>query len=1225
MLPQSSTCASPSTDGEQSPVLSNGCATAQTQEELSIRDHFLNPPSTHGPIPFYWWAGETLERERIAWQLDQLVAKGIRQTVISYPHDAKGHTAMGDPLLFSPEWWDLFRWFLGACQERGMTVGFQDYTLVEPILLAIGQHTPGMQGGQMSCVGESVKGATTVQLCVEPGAFAVAAWAYPCHHGQPQIDAAVSLIGSVNDGVLDWTAPAGDWWVAMVFVRPNAFDPMHPDAGKLAIDQLYAPFERECPGAVGKTLNLFFQDELGFGSRMPFWSNQLLAAFSRKKGYDLTPLLPALWFDLGSITEKVRLDYADVVVTCLEDCYFRPIFAWHDSRGIMFGHDNSGRGRMAQGRSFYGDYFRTMRWFSAPGCDDPKLHGPRAFKGLKVNSSIAHLYQRPRVWIEAFHSSGWGTQPAEVMAALNEDFAYGATVVNLHGLYYSTRAGWWEWAPPDFHFRQPYWQHATSSNQALTRLSWLLCQGVHRCDVGIVYPIDSLDAEAADPSRDGVIAHVENEKVGAASQDPIGPEDTAFVLGKDLFDHACDFDFVDFESIAVAEVNDGVMQARTATYRVLVFPAMKAMRHSTLVKARDFVRAGGLVIAFGCLPKASDRAGRDDAELDALLHEIFGSCDDSQDQRKVHESGGVGVYLAHGYARVREHIDALIHRDVISSMPLQVLHREIGTMDAYFIYNASDDSVSSNLQFRKRGAYEIWDARDGKMTHAACDDSLKLQFAPRQATLVVRTRWEESVPATTVLTPVASSQCILLDGRWDVSLIPTLDNRYGDFSLPASAELLGPQTRRFLCSDDRGEQDDWQQPCYDDREWTWTTFSYGPQCEVAGPLPPACDFTPWSDAEKMAWVPYAYSRRWGIESDPFLTDWLSGPHGLKGLVPDEYLDFHADQAGSIWYVRAQVNAPQAGEYRLVAGARCRYKIWINGTLVAQQKEEWPPGRYEPWGIPHYESPPCKTQVSLAMGENQMVIKLVQPEGQRTRAYVAFDPPAAPPEALALRWFTDDSTLRPALMAAPERRAIRYRFLSPPGVREMTFVARGVTCAWADGQEVTLEIIERLEDGCTRYRGIVEAPKQTPAMMALRIEAPADSHAGDALPEPIRYHCGAAQLQLGDWCAQGLESYSGMIRYTRKIQVPAGASRVTLDLGKVAASAEVQVNGMTVASLMSPPWSCDLTPGLQKGENEISVIVANTLANHYRWGIPSPYAFSHQTPSGLMGPVRLTIH
>ena len=45
---------------------------------------------------------------------------------------------------------------------------------------------------------------------------------------------------------------------------------------------------------------------------------------------------------------------------------------------------------------------------------------------------------------------------------------------------------------------------------------------------------------------------------------------------------------------------------------------------------------------------------------------------------------------------------------------------------------------------------------------------------------------------------------------------------------------------------------------------------------------------------------------------------------------------------------------------------------------------------------------------------------------------------------------------------------------------------------------------------------------------------------------------------------------------------------------------------------------------QSGENELTIIVANTLANHYSVGIPTPYAFPHQTPSGLFGPVNLMI-
>ncbi len=334
---------------------------------------FLSPPVTHGPVPFYWWAGEALDRGRIAWQLDQLCEKGVRQTVVSYPHHSDGTNDSGDPKLFSPAWWDLFRWFLGECRQRRMTAGFQDYTLVEPLLMAIGRENPGMQGGQMSCDARRISGHENVRLDAEPGTLVIVAWAYPLENGVPRIDARISLVDGVCDGVLEWTAPAGDWFVALVFARLNAFDPLHPQSGPLAIDKLYAPFERECPGEVGKSLNLFFQDELDFGGCMPFWSNYLFDAFSALKGYDLDPVLPALWHDFGKLTEKIRLDFADVVTRRIEDCYFKPIFAWHEDRGTMFGHDNCGRGRIAQGRAHYGDYFRAMRWYSAPGCEDPKL------------------------------------------------------------------------------------------------------------------------------------------------------------------------------------------------------------------------------------------------------------------------------------------------------------------------------------------------------------------------------------------------------------------------------------------------------------------------------------------------------------------------------------------------------------------------------------------------------------------------------------------------------------------------------------------------------------------------------------------------------------------------------------------------------------------------------------------------------------------------------------
>lgn len=128
-----------------------------------------------------------------------------------------------------------------------------------------------------------------------------------------------------------------------------------------------------------------------------------------------------------------------------------------------------------------------------PGHDTP---GGKAdlIKG-RVSSSIANLYRRPRVWLEGYHSLGWGASPEQLMYATRENFLYGCTLLNLHGLYYSTYGSFWEWAPPCYHFRMPYWDHMDSFLSYFDRLSWLMSQGHTVCDVAIVYPIAPYEAE----------------------------------------------------------------------------------------------------------------------------------------------------------------------------------------------------------------------------------------------------------------------------------------------------------------------------------------------------------------------------------------------------------------------------------------------------------------------------------------------------------------------------------------------------------------------------------------------------------------------------------------------------------------------------------------------------------------------------------------------------------
>jgi len=1174
---------------------------------------FRNPSNAWRPVPFYWWSGEPLKRERIAWQLDQLQQRGVGQVVDSYPHRRDGTTEVGSPPIFSPAWWDLFRWFLAQCRDRGMTAGIQDYTLVTPTLQQIGLSTQGMQGGQMVCVSQKTIAIESVSLAAEPGTRVVAAWAFPLVDGKPAMVGMVDLLASEKSGQLHWQPPMGEWLVALVFVRPAPFDPLHPQSGKLAIEKLYAPFERECPGEVGRTLKTFFQDELDFGFPMPFWSEHLREAFRLRCGYDLWPVLPALWLDFGAETTKIRLDYADVVCRELEKNYFKPIFAWHEERDTLFGHDNLGRGEIRRGHRHYGDYFRAMRWYSAPGCDDPKIDGVRAFKGLKVNSSIAHLYQRPRVWVEAFHSSGWGTTPAEVVAALNEDFACGATVVNLHGLYYSTHGGWWEWAPPDFHFRQPYWEHSGSLNDYFTRLSWLLSQGTHRCDVAILYPSAALEAEPAN-NISGVHAHMGHEGVDDTKIFAADAERTAFGLGKYLFNRACDFDFLDFESLERATAAAGELSVSGEKYRVLVLPAMSVVRHSTLLAARDFVRAGGLVIACGCLPSASERAGEDDPEVADLVAEIF--CE------KPSAKGGRGILVKKSYSEVLRWINQLIPRDVECSVsPLHVLHRHLENQEVFYVFNPTVTAIATEVNFRAVGTAEQWDAWTANITPLTVSNAggnvstLKISLAAREAKVFVF--HHGSQPKVETAVPVnAPKELLELTGEWQFTVRPTLDNQFGDFRLPAAKNFIGPEARRFKWAEEFSDRVNWHEPTFDNANWPETTFSFGPRFEVLGPLPPGAKL-------EGSWQPYAFSLRWGIDRDPFLTDWLSGPHGLKGEVPDEFLDFHCEQPGHEWHLRSQVVVPAARESVLRVGARCAYQIWLNDELVAEQRDELPPGRHAPWNIPHYDCVPVETRVKLRAGENQLRVKLVQPASQRTRAFIAFDPPATHPNQPVLRWFTDSQTPRPALLAAPERKAVWLRCATPPGLKGIDFVARGSARVWVDGSELPVVALQNLTGGCVRCRAVAPENFLYSAKLSIRVEAEREFRAGDVLPEPVRFDCRMGVLSLGDWCAHGLAVYSGIGEYEKAFlfQPPAG-KKVLLNLGCVAATAEVLVNGISAGVLNAPPWRVDVTEMLQAGINTLTVRVANTLANHYSVGIPSPYAFPHQTRSGLFGPVRL---
>jgi hypothetical protein len=88
-----------------------------------------------------------------------------------------------------------------------------------------------------------------------------------------------------------------------------------------------------------------------------------------------------------------------------------------------------------------------------------------------------------------------------------------------------------------------------------------------------------------------------------------------------------------------------------------------------------------------------------------------------------------------------------------------------------------------------------------------------------------------------------------------------------------------------------------------------------------------------------------------------------------------------------------------------------------------------------------------------------------------------------------------------------------------------------------------------------------------------------------------------RAELGPWNSQGLPFYSEGVAYTETFLVPETRGHYRLQLKRWYGSvARVSVNGQPAGVIVSAPWSIDVTPWIQAGENTVEVTVVGTLKN-----------------------------
>lgn len=1037
----------------------------------NLFDNFLNPPKGYGNVPFFWWNGDSIELNRLEWELDQLDGSSTDGFSISYIHTHPqvdsivnangfggfGKTDVGSPGVFTDKWWDVFNRFVNLCADRGLGVGIDDYVL-----------------------GWKNNGFYVDEIMADPS--------FSQYPGRLHLD-------SIKN-------EKGKWEYT---VKITSSPELHPDYGKRIIETYFQRCYDKVDTDARKALNYFFQDELSYDLRLDSWSDDMPEQFKRRKGYDIVPHLPALFKDLGKDCRKIRVDYADVLVQLAEERYFRPILKWHEDKGLIYGCDNLGRGLDPVS---YLDYFRVTSNFTAPGNDAPARGS--SFVQTKVSSSVSHLYNRPRTWLEAFHSMGWDANGQWLTRQLDHHLLAGGNLLCLHGLYYSTHGGWWEWAPPCFHFRMPYWPHMKHWLKYAERMCYLLSQGEHVCDVAVLYPTETFQAY------------------------PEARTNKFITLTEKLSSNGIDFDFADSRSLNDAKIINNCLCLGSEQYQALILPDIRILPDETKKIIKNFEKKGGLVI-------------------------------------RIDNTEDIDV----------KNLRDLIKSDFIPlSHPARVLHRRIGNQDIYMVEN--EVGKENVVEFNSLGRPELWDAFDGSVTPLpvlSCENGvtrLKLPASEASSSLVVFSPGEPDFDNGENVKTILSSE-LNLDGEWDIRYIPTLNNKFGDFRLPASDEIIGIEAREFEVISPQGQNLGSQ------------VYGFGPLMEMATVDSSSTLDSVLSNVDSLSFSPYFFSWQYGVFDNPG----SQGYHGLKGKVEDRFMIL--DQGGHQIF-RTNVFAPETGKYKMVVKGVCPDSIIINSSPIHVSIKN-----------------DIVDDISLEKGWNRVIVAYADTPKMkfvlenhnsddtdwRSRSAVVFYPqnaeipsPVGPyGNNIAMRWF-DSPHL--AYDAMPSKDTWTYVFPLAPGTEDFELNLEGsLVSKEIKNQQVIIKAHPRIGyPGAAVFR------------------------------EPVKIKANKGCMPLGNWSEIGpLKFYSGGIAYSKSFDSAQldNVENVKLSVGEVDATAEVILNGESIGVRMGAPFTIDLSGKIKSGSNLLEIIVYSSLSNHYQT-IPSPYR--HKARAGLIGPVKI---
>ncbi|OFX34291.1 MAG: hypothetical protein A2W90_09535 [Bacteroidetes bacterium GWF2_42_66] len=570
-----------------------------------------------------------------------------------------------------------------------------------------------------------------------------------------------TLVGS--NGVLDWTAPAGNWQLYAVFQgwhgkmveragtggEGNVIDHFSEEATR----KFLKAFDDEAKNIDLAGLRAFFNDsyEVDDAQGESNWTPLLFEEFRNLRGYDLKQYLPALFGnDSEEMNNRVLCDFRETISDLLLDRFTKVWADWTRTHGAII--RNQSHGSPANILDLY------------EASDIPETEGLEPMR-IKMATSAGHVSGKPLIACEAatWLNEHFLATLSEVKQNFDRYLAHGVNHIVYHGTPYSPMAeewpGWMFYAAVHFAPTNPWWNDLKAINEYVTNCQSFMQKSVPDNDILLYFPI----YDAWSEKGRSMLPHF------GGSAEKLTEELSGMLISKGYT-----FDYISDKQIQKLTAENKLIKSQGATYKTILVPKCENIPLPTMQKLLDLAKSGASIIFQEQLPTGVP--GFSDLEnRRQTYNELVRSIPFAIDRNISVSKRGNGQLLMGG--QVEKMLTKLnILPEEIAGLGLWFnrVTRNEGT--CYFISNWSDRKIDQWVTVRSSGKQAVWfDPMNKKMGKALIERrsnnqaKVYLQLAPGE-TLILQ--W---YPYTVDLNDFPlwqiSGEKVILNNEWTVSFV----------------------------------------------------------------------------------------------------------------------------------------------------------------------------------------------------------------------------------------------------------------------------------------------------------------------------------------------------------------------------------------------------------------------------------------------------------------------